>query len=59
MPVLLHEDKCDACLTCVGTCPIGIISEEKGALKVTHTEDCTECGDCVISCHTTALEVEV
>ena len=48
MAVIIDEEKCTACGTCVDTCPIqAIILKEKAVID---KENCIDCGTCVDEC---------
>lgn len=53
--ILVTEDKCDGCQTCVEVCPSQAISFSEGALTFDYGK-CMYCGICVDHCPTEALE---
>jgi len=56
MPVVVHEEKCNACKLCVAACPYAAINiqEKKAVLKA----ECTNCGACIDSCEFGAIAFE-
>ncbi len=56
MAVIVHEDKCDACSSCVEVCPTDAIHVEETA--IVDNDECIDCGACVDECPSGALELE-
>ncbi len=54
--ILLQENRCDFCGTCVGVCPQDAIALDEAQWQV-HVERCTLCGSCVQICPMHALEL--
>jgi ferredoxin len=52
--ILLHENLCDYCGTCVGVCPENCIELEEMVLRIDH-EICTRCNKCIWVCPVEAL----
>jgi len=52
--ILLHENKCDFCGTCVGVCPENCIVLSEAKLGI-HHQVCTMCHKCVWICPVEAL----
>ncbi len=47
--LLVDQDRCRQCSTCVDACPVGAICFEGGSV-ITDREVCTGCGTCVTAC---------
>jgi NAD-dependent dihydropyrimidine dehydrogenase PreA subunit len=56
MPVVVIEESCDACESCVSVCPTDSITVEEVA--VVENEECIDCGACIDECPNEALELE-
>lgn len=56
MAYKILEDKCVACGTCQGECPVGAISE--GDVYSINPDLCIECGTCAGVCPQEAIEAE-
>lgn len=54
----IDQEKCDLCLDCIEACPINILTEESGMIKVVDLEKCTLCNSCVDACNPGAIKVE-
>ena len=52
--ILLYENKCDFCGTCVGICPENCIDLSETELNINHSI-CTRCNKCVWICPVDAL----
>ena len=52
--ILLHENRCDFCGTCVGVCPENCIDLRDSDLQINH-EICTMCHKCIWICPVNAL----
>ena len=52
--ILLHDNKCDFCGTCVGVCPENCIELGETELGIDHPI-CTRCYKCVWICPVDAL----
>lgn len=50
----LITDKCIACGTCQGVCPVGCIAS--GDKFVIDSSACIDCGTCAGACPTSAIE---
>lgn len=46
---VIGRELCTGCGTCIGVCPTGALSWEKGAVRVDH-ERCIQCGKCYRAC---------
>ena len=55
--ILLHDNKCDFCGTCVGVCPENCIDLVEAELNIDH-QICTMCYKCVWICPVEALFAE-
>ena len=55
--ILLHDNKCDFCGTCVGVCPENCIDLGEAELSIDH-QICTMCHKCVWICPVEALYAE-
>ncbi|MEJ2636407.1 MAG: 4Fe-4S binding protein [Calditrichia bacterium] len=56
--ILIDEQKCDLCGTCVGVCPENVMGLSITRLTIDH-EGCTLCSKCVWVCPVRALELEI
>ena len=54
MAVVIEQDDCIACGSCVDTCPVGAIVESGEKYDI--NDDCTECQACLDSCPTDAIK---
>lgn len=52
--ILIQENRCDFCGTCVGVCPENCIELKEVDLIIDH-EACTQCNKCVWICPVEAL----
>ncbi|MFW9876623.1 MAG: glycyl-radical enzyme activating protein [Candidatus Thorarchaeota archaeon] len=50
------KHKCIGCKTCLETCQNGVLSFDKNGLNIDR-DKCTQCGECVIECPSTALNM--
>ena len=55
MAVKIDKEKCTACETCVGACPVEAIKIDGKA--VVDEETCIDCGTCVDECPEKAIEL--
>jgi len=55
--VVVNEEECTGCETCVDACPVEAISMADGIAKIDQDE-CTECGTCVDECPAEAISEE-
>ena len=56
MVAIIDKDKCNACGTCVESCPVDAIKlKEKAEVD---EETCIDCGTCVDECPEEAITVE-
>ncbi|MGN0196342.1 MAG: 4Fe-4S binding protein [Candidatus Cryptobacteroides sp.] len=56
MAYKISADKCVACGTCIGECPVGAISE--GDVYTINPDLCVECGTCAGVCPQEAISLE-
>lgn len=54
--MLIRNEKCDFCGTCVAVCPTDSLILSENDLHINH-ETCTLCGLCVKMCPMNALEI--
>ena len=52
--IVVNEEECTGCETCVEACPADAISIQDGVAKIDHGE-CTECGTCIDECAAEAI----
>jgi ferredoxin len=52
--VVVDEQTCTGCETCVEACPVSAISMADGVAKIDRDE-CTECGTCIGECPVEAI----
>ena len=52
--IVINEEECTGCETCVGACPAEAISMVDSVAKIDQDE-CTECGTCVGECPAEAI----
>jgi len=57
MAVVVDEETCVGCESCVPVCPVEAISMQDGK-AVIDQETCTECEACVAECPVEAIKVE-
>ena len=55
-PILIDDDKCIACSSCINDCPNSFIYLEDGKIK-THDNGCIECGHCYAICPEGAIKM--
>jgi Fe-S-cluster-containing hydrogenase component 2 len=48
-PIVIPNEKCDFCGTCVAVCPADAIELKECSIRVI-PEACIRCGDCVAIC---------
>jgi len=56
--VIVDEEKCTGCESCVGTCPASVFDMQDGKSKVVKEEDCIACHACEGVCEPGAIKVE-
>jgi Fe-S-cluster-containing hydrogenase component 2 len=52
--IVINEQECTGCETCVDACPAEAISIADGVAKIDY-DACTECGTCVGECPAEAI----
>ncbi|WP_027718257.1 DUF362 domain-containing protein [Desulfovirgula thermocuniculi] len=57
MAYRIVADECQACGTCLESCPTGAILEEEGTYRI-DPEKCESCGTCMDACPTGAIVEE-
>ena len=55
--VVVDEQACTGCETCVEACPVNAISMADGVAKI-NRDECTECLTCVDECPVEAISEE-
>lgn len=53
--IVIHDEKCDLCGTCVGICPMDAIELSEYRIQI-NPEKCTVCLACVQSCPIGVME---
>ena len=58
--IIVDNDKCTGCGTCVDVCPVGVyeLDTEAGKTKRVAEEECIECEACVDQCPEQAIKIE-
>jgi len=57
LQVIINDQKCDLCGTCVGVCPENVMGMSITKLFIDHA-GCTRCSKCVWVCPVRALSLE-
>ncbi len=52
--IMINKGVCDFCGTCIGVCPVDVISIERHELKI-DPDSCIECLVCIHVCPVDAL----
>ncbi len=52
--IRINVNECYLCGTCVGTCPVGVLSIKSNGWEIDH-EGCIECERCIEVCPVGAL----
>jgi NADH-quinone oxidoreductase subunit F len=52
----IDPEKCKGCLVCAKSCPVQVISGEKGSMPTIDLTMCIKCGTCAESCPFNAIE---
>ncbi len=56
--VTIDNEECDSCGECIDICPMNILEEKDGEVRVTDMEACKLCKSCVETCTKDAIEVK-
>lgn len=56
--VALDQETCNACQTCVNTCPMGVFEAQEDTVVVAQEDQCIACRACEASCPVGAIIVE-
>jgi ferredoxin len=56
MPAQVDKDKCNACKSCVDSCPSNAITVPDD-VAVVSKDDCIDCGACVDACPSSAISM--
>ena len=56
--VTLDLDTCNACQTCVNTCPMGVFEAQGDTVVVAQEDQCIACRACEASCPVGAIIIE-
>ena len=54
--VVIHEEHCIGCNSCVRICPIPTANRVEGNIVKVHSKECIRCGECVKVCKTGARD---
>ena len=57
MAAIVDSKKCNACETCVDSCPVEAI-EMKAEVAAINADDCTDCETCIDACPEEAISME-
>jgi len=55
--IVVSNDKCTGCGTCVDTCPVGVFEVKDGKSVPTKPEECLVCRACEVQCPENAIQV--
>jgi NAD-dependent dihydropyrimidine dehydrogenase PreA subunit len=55
--ILVDNDKCTGCNTCVDTCPVGVFEMKDGKSQAAKPEECLVCRACEVQCSEGAIQV--
>ena len=55
-PILIDDEKCIVCSSCINDCPNSFIYLEDGKIQ-THPKGCIECGHCYAICPEGAIKM--
>jgi adenylylsulfate reductase subunit B len=61
MTVLINQESCTACGTCVDICPEDVLALDKTthSIVVRYPNECWRCGSCTFDCPFGAIEVDL
>lgn len=57
MKIVVENDKCTGCGTCVDTCPVEVYELSNGKAVPVNLEDCLVCRACEVQCPENAIQV--
>jgi NAD-dependent dihydropyrimidine dehydrogenase PreA subunit len=55
--ILVYNDKCTGCGTCVDTCPVGVYELNNEKSVPVKVEECLVCRACEVQCPENAIQV--
>ena len=55
--ILVDNDKCTGCGTCIDTCPVEVYELNSGKSKPVKVEECLVCRACEVQCPENAIQV--
>lgn len=55
--IVVNNDKCTGCSTCVDTCPVGVYQLENGKSIPKKPDECLVCRACEVQCAEGAIQV--
>jgi NAD-dependent dihydropyrimidine dehydrogenase PreA subunit len=55
--IVVNNDKCTGCGTCVDTCPVGVYEIREGKSVPVKAEECLVCRACEAQCPQGAIQV--
>ena len=56
--LVLDEDKCLGCGTCLLVCPHAVLGRNNGKVRIMERDACMECGACATNCPAEAISVD-
>ena len=55
--IVVDNDKCNGCETCVNTCPVGVYEIKDGKSVPVNVDECLVCRACEAQCPQGAIQV--
>ena len=55
--VVVENDECIGCETCVPVCPVQAITMQDG-VAIINQETCTQCENCIATCPVEAIKIK-